>query len=238
MNALEVGVKKPELQKAIETLQVETRGEFEQLCVKWRMCPACLSRLVNKDVDLVCSGCGVVVNREPVLFTEKNLFADDHAPVNDMCIGKNLGGSLQTKGQFYVLAHGSNSLHDLPIRARQIRIISETVDHPKIMALLRYGRLLCHQWGFDDHKRTSSIIFSNYLARLLRRIGAYIALTGLRMPLSGVADVCLLLTLKKLVPEKYPDALEKLNIGEDVSNWFEELNEVLQIEFFLKKRQT
>lgn len=139
--------------------------------------------------------CGFVIddeaNRDPPFWV-----GDDHNPTNQLAFGRGLGGTLGLKGTWQVLAHGPRGNEDLPIRARQIRIITERTEHPVIERMLKVGSQLCELYGFGDHQDRKSVQFSDMLGRIIRTVGAYLILYNRRVRLMNIAKACFLLTFK------------------------------------------
>lgn len=198
----------------LQKINTKTNGRFIDFCIENFLCPECFSDLQERDEELVCTTCGFVVNS---LNPEVSIpFDEPKTPVNALAFGHGEGGTLGARGTFCVLAQ-ANGVSDLPIRAKHISTITLKVDHPKIMAMLRFGRLLAHEWGFDEHGKLKSIIFSNSLGRLIRKVGAYIVLSEWHVPIRKVVEGCFALTLKRLLGEKtFQDALQKLQVDRNL----------------------
>lgn len=199
--------------QVLKTINAATRGDLESFLVGHDLCSVCLengvvSRLRLRNGERVCIECGYVP--EQVDFSNRIPFGNVRTPVNQLAFGRGLGNTLWSKGRFFVLAHGIGT-HDLPIRSKQISIITRTVDPPKIMRMLRLGSKLCHDWGFDSHKERKSVIFSNDLGRMLRTIGADIIMRNEQVSLPQVVKACFVLKLKAM-GGAYVDAMEKLGV--------------------------
>jgi hypothetical protein len=201
-------------EQLLQKINIKTNGRFIDFCTENFLCPECFSDLQERDEELVCTTCGFVVNS---LNPEASIpFDEPKTPVNALAFGHGEGGTLGMRGTFCVLAR-ANGVVDLPIRARHISIITLKVDNPKIMSMLRHGRVLAHEWGFDEHGKLKSIIFSNSMGRLIRKVGAYIVLSEWHIPLKQVVNACFALCLKRLLGEKtFQEAVQKLKVDQNM----------------------
>jgi len=197
-----------------------THGDLDVFLSIHNICSICLiekgivSFLQNRNREKVCAECGYVPDTAD--FDEKIPIGTTMNPENQMSFARGLGDTLGRKGLFCVLAKGVG-VHDLPIRSRQITVLTSKFEHPKIMMLLRLGRNLAHEWGFDSHKEKQSIIFSNYFGSMLRTIGAWIVSRGDRgehINLRKTVGACFALSLLKIKGEDdYRRAIEKLEVN-------------------------
>ena len=156
--------------------------------------------VVNHNGERVCSGCGLVLTRSVV---RMQWIGDSHKPVNNLAFGRGLGGTLQIKGLYYVLAKGSGN-KDLPMRARQISILTEKHEHPKIRTMLNQGHEMLEQLGFGDRKNPVNIQLSNMLGSIIRVVGAYMVLHGDRTPVRSVVKACLFAAFRYVRIGQYP----------------------------------
>lgn len=200
-------------------LNKRTKGALDTVLIENNICPLCIlqntiSELVIRNGERLCTNCGFVADAFPVSFTlhDGPRISLRGKRVNELAYNRGLGGTLQEKGQFCVLAR-SIGVQDLPIRSRQITTIIERFENPKIRNMLRLGAKRCKEWGIaDNQKSNQNIIFSNYLGKVLRRIGAYMILTNDHVS-QKLVDACFLLTLKVIKGEKaFDEALEKLDV--------------------------
>lgn len=198
------------LRKVSRFINERTGGFLENLLVtQFHLCPECLSHLVKKDEVTSCSHCGLVVHNG---HNVKNPFwiGDEHNPVNQLSFGRDQGGSLQLKGLWSVLATQSEAkTEDLPLRARQISIITNRLEHPKLEQMLRLGSQLCNECGFDQHGEPKSVQFSNLLGRIIRTVGAYVILYNERTSVSKLTKACLLVAFRysKIRQSPTPESL-------------------------------
>jgi len=202
----------------IEFLNKKTEGDFQRFLIEKSICPECFSDLIkSSDLETVCSHCGITVPSFNFHQKDERVWIGRRSkPVNQLAYGKDLGGTLQLKGMWCVIAKANGNL-DLPLRARQVSLIIEKCDHPKIMSLLRLGRGRAHEWGYNDHKKRANILFSNYLGEILRKVGAFLIVQNLRFHLGAVVDACFALALKRLKgEEEFKRAVTTLEIEEDL----------------------
>ena len=207
-------------EQLLQKINTETNGALTRFLVESNLCPLCIekgviSRLRDFDGENVCVKCGFTINSLSMPNTIP--FGTVQKPENQLALGRGLGNTLGRKGLFCVLAHATN-VKDLPIRAKQISIITQKFDPPKLTTMLRLGRNRCHEWGFDDHRNQKNIVFSNYLGRMLRKIGADIIPTRTQTCLSKLVDACFVLTLRATRTGSYEDAMDKLGVNPDFLN--------------------
>jgi hypothetical protein len=210
--------KKEAGEQLLQKINSKTRGGFEAVLIENNVCPLCfvyknlVSDLVIRDGEKVCLNCGFA--SDIISFSQHDgpRISMQSKRVNELAFNKGLGGTLGEKGRFCVLAK-TVGLQDLPIRSRQIKIITEMFDAPKIRTMLRLGMTRCREWGLaDDVKRASNVIFSNYFGHVLRRIGAYMTLTNESIS-QHLVDACFAFSLKVVKGEEaYNDAVERLNV--------------------------
>jgi len=132
------------------------------------VCPECLSARLYPDPESgerTCGACGYVVNADDgqeERMDESLDFNTTYALESSMAIGKSLGSSPAMRDTYKILAVVNKD--DLGLRARQIRIMSETNEHPRLAELLRLLYELSKRYGVDGDK-----IFNNDVATNLRR---------------------------------------------------------------------
>jgi hypothetical protein len=132
------------------------------------VCPECLSARLFPDPETgerTCGACGYVVNADDgqdACMDESLDFNTTYALESSMAIGKSLGSSPALRDTYKILAVANKD--DLGLRARQIRIMSETNEHPRLAELLRLLYELSKRYGVDGDK-----IFNNDVATNLRR---------------------------------------------------------------------
>jgi len=194
-----------------------THGDLDVFLSIHNICSICLiekgivSFLQNRNREKVCAECGYVPDTAD--FDEKIPIGTTMNPENQMSFARGLGDTLGRKGLFCVLAKGVG-VHDLPIRSRQITVLTSKFEHPKIITMLRLGRQLCHDWGFDNHKEKQSIIFSNQFGNMLRMVGTWVIHRGTRCNTKKIVEACFALSLLKIKGEfSYRNVVDKLEIN-------------------------
>jgi hypothetical protein len=150
------------LEPVKKTLQVVDEDRFQFVC------PECLSARLYPDPESgerTCGACGYVMNADDgqdACMDESLGFNTTYALESSMAIGKSLGSSPAVRDTYKILAVVNKD--DLGLRARQIRIMSETNEHPRLAELLRLLYELSKRYGVDGDK-----IFNNDVATNLRR---------------------------------------------------------------------
>lgn len=181
------------------------------------VCPECLEARVLYDHDRkerVCQSCGLVV--ENVLSFSPNLSWDlTYALTNNLAFGKSLGGTLPNYHMHKVLAKTKDQLvdrTDLPIRSRQIRIISESVDLPVVKNMINYGSKMLK--SLDMNRKwvnyiDSDHVFADRIGRLLRKLGAFLQISKLKVQPYLITRAAVYYLLSTLKPEKAEEARKK-----------------------------
>jgi hypothetical protein len=199
-----------------------TRGNLEELLVTHGICPLCaengnLSFLTTRQNETVCTLCGYVPPQYNHVCEVPFGFAG--SPMNLLSPGKGLGGTLQEKGTFCVLAHSDayrDNAEHLPMSAKFIRILTSKLEHPKIMTLMKLGRQRCAEMGFSEHDKRF-IGFRNQYGAIVRKVGKSLVIANVRVNMRKVADACLALSFKKSQGETaYIDACARLNVDANV----------------------
>lgn len=213
-----------------------TDGDFTHFLLKHNICPECLGFIVESDSESVCSSCGRVV--ETASFSRVIPFGQERTTENNLAFGNGRGGSIQEKGLFCLLAKASKNvfkcpkcgveINDLPLRAQQIKILAQRFEHPKILSLLKFGRILTLNW-FGTKKSPKSILFSNFYGRVLRKVGAYYIIANVKTSLKMLATACFVLCLRDVVGESaYELAKEKFGVDESMLKEASVLYEVVK----------
>ncbi len=207
----------------LQKINNETNGEFSEWLTQHGRCPECSEKLTKKDGEIVCTECGLVVS-EIEAFSHIVPMGTVNVPGNDLGFGNAMGQSLQRKGMFSVICVQSKTVYkdvcpkcgyeivkdDAPVRAQQCSTITEKYEHPKMQSLLKFGRQRSFEWGFSKREHA---VFSNYLGKMLRRVGAAVVTENARADLSGLADGCFALSLRDLFGgQKFMEAIEKYKI--------------------------
>ena len=191
---------------SIQVLRERLGENFTSFLIENDICPECLGNLTVKDSEKVCVKCGLVCGR---VFQARIPFNETRTPTNLLAFGKNLGGTIQTKGIWALLANEKNNKH-LPLRARFLSIMAHTTDHPKIARMLQVGSELCEtrfnfnlgdytvEIYFGDHTNPENIKFTNLPGKIIRRVGAYVVLANTRFGLRKIAKACFILALHQI----------------------------------------
>ena len=191
------------MQVEIESLRRKAGNAFDEFCLEYDLCPLCCRDLLEYEDEKVCQNCGFTTAR--IVFEAEIPFGETRTPTNLLANGKNLGGTLQEKGAFCAVGNGTGTFEDMPIRMRELAL--SKVESPKILALLRMGRLRSQEFGL-----TKNHIFSNDFAKDLRELGFWLICSNKKATQEYV-DVVLLRYLRDNVPPvKYVEAEKKLNI--------------------------
>jgi len=179
----------------------------DRLCF---VCPECLEARIVEDPETgerVCTACGYVEGR----VESRGLPWDTtYAFTSNIAFGKSLGGTAPRR-LFKVIAKAPNGTEDLPLRARQIQIVASAVDPPKVRNLLDYGSKLLREIGMDEDTEFNHL-FADHYGRLLRKIGAFLQVSGMnvqgymvaRAALWHLLDVAGLHGKASLIREKFP----------------------------------
>ena len=226
-----------ETEPFLQDLNRKTDGHFEDFLIEHDLCPICLGDLwLIPDEGKVCRKCGF----QPMshVFGLEIPFDEVRVPTNELAFGRNLGGSLQAVGRFFVIAHGANGNKDAPIRSIHLRTLVETHEHPKIKRMLSCASQLAHKFDFDNNQKAMTIDFSNYLGKLIRRIGNFIVAYEISTNLVNVASCCFLLALRKARGNQaFHDGLALLEINPEAMQNVEDLNEfILSIQNSMKNK--
>lgn len=195
----------------LKEINSKTMGHFDLFLLFHNICPSCLADLEISKGIRYCEKCGFCHETTSASSSYIPL-GEVRSPVSSLAHGKNLGNTLQEKGVFCVLSK-ANGIKDLPIRAIHIRTLVRTVEHPKLMRMISLGQNLTNEWGFSDHSDPKSIMFSNYFGNALRRVGGFIACSGLPVQLTRVVRCVFALCLRDLVGEQeFQKAVEQYEL--------------------------
>jgi len=175
------------LRRKIATASRNSKGSFY-------ICPECFSSDVFEDEasgELVCRSCGLVIDWLPS-FDDSLPFDQTYALESALSVGKSLGGTLPSRGLYRILAKSSSGTEDLGIRARQIRIITETNDPPDLAKLLREAYKLSRRFRLERDK-----LFNHSFGRNVRRAYWLVNSLALRVARYKIACSALIFTLEQ-----------------------------------------
>lgn len=202
------------MEQLLQKINSKTNGDFEVFLINHGICPLCAgeikTRVVQEGHTKVCVTCGL----EPKLFSTRHIPSlTAYTPSNKMSYGDGRGGTLQRKGTFQVLCQ-QQGVVNAARHIAQVNMLVKTVDHPKIMTLLRYGSQRMKEWfPNQSHSDPRSVAFSNILGERLRQIGSHYLATRQRRGLKHTADACFALTLKEMYgDEHFNEAVEKFGV--------------------------
>jgi len=162
------------------------------------VCSSCLEARMVADPERnerVCQACGVVDNSPTTEDMDDSLSFDvAYAPASSAAVCKTTGGTLSVKEQQAVLRNGSFGQagnEDIPLRAKQIRIMTRT-EHPVLDGLLKKNLALMEKYGLEnDH------VFKNDMGRHLRRAFWVSRELELSLTKKGLLDTVFWVTLSQ-----------------------------------------
>ncbi|MCJ7424741.1 hypothetical protein MUP01_10815 [Candidatus Bathyarchaeota archaeon] len=211
-----------------ESLCPRCRDSFGQFLIERNVCPSCYNKLQTIDGEKVCLSynsdgetvsCGF--SMRVFQFCGSIPYGQERPRVNSLKFGKAQGDTLGEKGTFYVLAHGPLGTLDLPIRSIHIRTLTQTNEHPKLKRMLSLGERLSRDWGFDKHEEERTIVFSNILGNMLRRVGGFLILNGLKFNMPKIVNGCFILSLREVagetrLPAEWMEKLQNLHVPDSL----------------------
>ena len=171
-------------------------------------CPECGNThfyIDKEEGEIVCTECGLVEQKHAISFVVDFDQSNSCSPEADMSLGKSHGNggkmTMSNKELFSVIAtHTKDAFSDpdIGLRARFMRIYTNTVEHPTVKALLVLGskRVREPRWQIDN-KPKKRICFAQDYAKKLRHIGSYIAFSNLHPKLHTIVDATFALCLKE-----------------------------------------
>jgi len=161
-----------------------SKGTLEILAGETMLCFECGGSLQQKSGELVCKECGVVwgngiFEKDHIPFEVKygGSYEGHWSPPNELAFNRNLGtNQWVSRGSFCRIIVPIDK-EDLGLRARHLKTLTSTVEHPWIVNMLECGSKLCND--FDLHRKDSVCInFSNQYGRVLRQLGSFIIHRG------------------------------------------------------------
>ena len=160
------------------------------------VCSECLEARVVTDPERserCCAACGAVESDQFVDDLDDSLpFDQTYAPTSSIAVCKSTGDTLNSKEQQQVLATGTwtnGNKEDLPLRAKQIRIMTRT-EHPVLDGLMKKAMELSKKFHLEyDH------VFGNDLGRNVRRAFWVSRELDLKLTKKGLVDTVFYVTL-------------------------------------------
>jgi len=119
--------------------------------------------------ELACRKCGLV--RESFSMIHRLPFDQTYQPTNMLTFGKSLGNTLDRWGLLKVLAKGRNGAEDLGIRARQIMVLTSTVEPQSLKNALQHASKALTALGFSENH-----LLSNDVGSVLRKSASWLLL--------------------------------------------------------------
>ena len=140
--------------------------------------------------ELACRKCGLV--RESFSMVHRLPFDQTYQPTNMLTFGKSLGNTLDRWGLLRVLAKGRNGAADLGIRARQIMVLTSTVEPQSLKNALQHASKTLTALGFGENH-----VFSNEIGSVLRKSAVWLLLAKCKFHSKELADACIYYTFTK-----------------------------------------
>jgi len=140
--------------------------------------------------ELACRKCGLV--QESFSMVHRLPFDQTYQPTNMLTFGKSLGNTLDRWGLLRVLAKGRNGAADLGIRARQIMVLTSTVEPQSLKNALQHASKTLTALGFGENH-----VFSNEIGSVLRKSAVWLLLAKCKFHSKELADACIYYTFTK-----------------------------------------
>ena len=140
--------------------------------------------------ELACRKCGLV--QESFSLVHRIPFGQTYQPTNMLTFGKSLGNTLDRFGLLRVLAKGRNGAADLGIRARQIMVLTSTVEPQSLKNALQHASKTLIALGFGENH-----VFSNEVGSVLRKSAVWLLLAKCKFHSKELADACIYYTFTK-----------------------------------------
>jgi len=220
--AAELGVSVSTVRSYESRLRKKLATKSLQVSELRSVCPECFEPNFFEDSEAgeqVCRSCGLTL---PILERDNRLpFGTTYALESDLAVGKSLGGSLPKRSLYQILARSNNGSEDLGIRARQIRILSETNEPPSLAKMLGKAYEVSKHFNLEG-----DFIFNNDLGRNVRR--AFWLARELEININSAAETAFWITLcqhgnQKLILE----AESQLKINQTLLGLILKLNHLL-----------
>ena len=190
------------------------------------LCPECLSAKIVEDLktgEVICKSCGYVIEKLPNL-DFRLPFGTTYALESPLAVGKSLGGTITHQGLYKILAKSAAGTEDLGIRARHIRIITETNDPPRLASILKKGSNLVKEYGLENEK-----LLAHELGRNIRRAYWLTTQLAIRIPGKAIAETALYIAIQKHKKKaiKYREILQKIKPNIQLYNLIIKINEII-----------
>jgi len=157
-----------------------------------RRCPECLRNEfveIYETGETVCKNCGLVLSKAAE-FDTRLPFNTTYALESSLAAGKSLGSTISGKGLFKVLAKAPSGTKDLGLRARHIRIMTETSEHPQLARLLKDAYSLSKRFDVENDK-----LFNQDLGINIRRAFWLVKELCLGLSRKAIAETVFWMTL-------------------------------------------
>lgn len=158
---------------------------------EYERCVQCGGPIQRRDHELVCMECGLVQG-EAVSMVHRLPMDVTYQPTNLLVFGKGLGGTLDHNSLLRVLAKSPNGTKDLGLRARFIRILTQTVEPPPLKKALEIASKTLTRLKFNENH-----LISNDVGALLRKLMAFCIIAKLDITPKQAADACIYYVLRK-----------------------------------------
>lgn len=163
--------------------------------INQRTCPECGGIIIKADNEKVCKQCGFTSNNQISWVPEFDQ-TNSGSPSASIALGRSLGDTLQGNDLYKVLSKGPAGNQDVGLRARFIRILVSTSEHPIIKKMLEISSRRMREW-FNDETENTSRTFAEYFANRIRYIGSFLILGKCtHVPLAAIVDSTFALSLK------------------------------------------
>jgi ribosomal protein S27E len=174
--AEELGLSETEFARVEQELDERLKAKIHEITPERLefVCPECLNARVYTNPETgerVCTYCGRVIE-ESLDYDESLPFDVTYALTSELACGRSLGGTLNGKALLKVLAKSPTTKTlakteqgpDLGLRARLIRVMAETSEHPALAKALKYSYEVSKRFNMESNK-----LFNNDLGRNVRR---------------------------------------------------------------------
>lgn len=165
------------------------------------ICPECLEASVYYDPERnerYCGKCGAVL-QGMAEFDMSLPYDTTYALTSELATDRSLGAPLNGKALMRVIAKSPasevmarNGNMDLGLRARQLKIITETFEHPALQRAIRKATRLSQKYSLDGDK-----IFNQTLGKNVRDAFTAAYIRRDKSLMHHIAETCFWLTLRQ-----------------------------------------